>query len=217
MTALAKAGYHVISYDRWGYGRSDPRAQLSMPYFQDDQDDLLAILGQLQIERASLVGHSDGGTIALYFAARYPQRVSCLVTLAAHAYVEDKMTYGLPFVLQQYREDADFRARLQRRHGDKTEAVVLGWYHGWHKDTNLNWDMRLELAQIRCPVLVMQGEADEHATPQHAGEIVQAIPDAELVLLPGAHHMFQREQAEEVNRRLLEFLAQVLRQEFADV
>jgi pimeloyl-ACP methyl ester carboxylesterase len=77
--------------------------------------------------------------------------------------------------------------------------------------------MRPELAQIRCPVLVLQGEADEHATPQHAGEIAQAIPDSELVLLPGAHHMFQREQAEEVNRRLLEFLRQAVRQELADV
>lgn len=217
MTALAKASYHVISYDRWGYGRSDPRAQLSMPYFQDDQDDLLAILDQLQIERAALVGHSDGGTIALYFAARYPQRVSCLVTLAAHAYVEGKMTLGLPHVLQQYQGDAEFRARLQRRHGDKTEAVVMGWINGWHKDSNLSWDMRPDLAQIRCPVLVMQGEADEHATPQHAYEIAQAIPDAELVLLPGAHHMFQREQAEEVNRRLLEFLGQAVGQELADV
>jgi len=217
LSVLAKAGYRAIAYDRWGYGRSDPRAQLSMPYFEEDQDDLLAILDQMQIERAALVGHSDGGTMALYFAVRYPQRVSCLVTLAAHAYVEEKMTLGLPHVLRQYQEDADFRARLQRRHGDKTEAVVLGWYHGWHKDTNLSWDMRPELAQIRCPVLVMQGEADEHATPQHAGEIAQAIPGAELVLLPGAQHMLQREQAEGVNRQLLEFLGQAVRQEFADV
>jgi len=65
--------------------------------------------------------------------------------------------------------------------------------------------------------LVMQGEADEHATPQHAGEIAQAIPGAELVVLPRAHHMLQRERAEDVNQCLLDFLAQVVRQEFADV
>jgi pimeloyl-ACP methyl ester carboxylesterase len=217
LSVLAKAGFHTIAYDRWGYGRSDPRMQLSMPYFEEDQDDLLRLLDRLQIERAALVGHSDGGTIALYFAARFPQRVSYLVTLAAHAYVEAKMALGLPYVLRQYQEDADFRARLQRRHGDKTEAVVLGWYNGWHKDTNINWDMRPELAQIRCPVLVMQGEVDEHATPQHAIEIAQAIPGAEVVLLPGTHHMLQREQADEVNRRLLEFLGQAIRQEIANV
>jgi pimeloyl-ACP methyl ester carboxylesterase len=217
LVALAKAGYRLIAYDRWGYGRSDPRAELSMPYFRDDQDDLLALLDQLLIERVALVGHSDGGTIALYFAARFPHRVSCLAILAAHAYVEEKMTLGLPYVLQQYQEDADFRLRLQRRHGDKTEAVVMGWYHGWHKNSNLSWDMRPELNQIRCPVLVMQGEADEHATPQHAIEIAQAIPGAELVLLPETHHMLQREQAGEVNRRLLQFFRQAVRQEIADV
>lgn len=215
--ALSEGGYCALAYDRWGYGRSDPRQQLSMPYFLEDQDDLLALLDQLQIERAALVGHSDGGTIALYFAARHPQRVSCLVTLAAHAFVEEKMTAALPLVLQQYREDANFRAALQRRHGVKAEAVVLGWFNGWNNDANLGWDMRPMLAQIHCPVLVMQGEADEHATPRHAQEIANAIPGADLVLLPGANHMLQREQADEVNRRLLEFLGQAIRQEFADV
>lgn len=217
VTALSEAGYCAVAYDRWGYGRSDPRAQLSMPYFLEDQDDLLALLDQSQNERAVLVGHSDGGTIALYFAANHPQRVSCLVTLAAHAYVEEKMIAALPHVLRQYSEDADFRVRLQRRHGNKAETIVTGWYNGWNQDTNLGWDMRPVLAQIRCPVLVMQGEADEHATPRHAQEIANAIPCADLALLPGAHHMLQREQADEVNRRLLEFLGQVVKQEFADV
>lgn len=217
LRALDIAGYRAIAYDRWGYGRSAPREQLSMPHFKEDQEDLLAMLDQLQIERAALVGHSDGGTIALYFAARYPQRVSCLVTLAAHGYVEEKMTAGLPYILRQYREDADFRSKLQRRHGANTEAVMMGWYNGWYQETNLSWDIRPELAQIRCPVLVMQGEVDEHASPQHAQEIARAIPGAVAVLLAGANHMLQREYADEVNQRLLDFLAQVIRQEFADV
>ncbi len=215
--ALTRAGYRTLAYDRWGYGRSAPRSQLSMPYFEEDQADLLTILDQMQIWQAALVGHSDGGTIALYFAARHPERVTCLVILAAHAYVDEYVTAGMPYVLQQYREDASFRSKLQRRHGGQTETMFMAWYNGWYKEANRDWDMRPDLGRIRCPTLVMQGDEDEHAPPQHVVDIASAIPGAELHLVPGAGHMLQRERAREVNRRLLGFLGQVVRQELTDV
>ena len=71
---------------------------------------------------------------------------------------------------------------------------------------SLSWDMRPILSHIHCPVLVVQGEQDEHATPQHAKDIAEAIPGAELWLLPGAGHMFPQENAALINPRLLQFL-----------
>ena len=67
--------------------------------------------------------------------------------------------------------------------------------------------MRPLLAGISCPALVIQGEQDEHATPQHARDIAAAIPGAELWLLPGAGHMLPQEAAERFNPRLIEFLS----------
>jgi pimeloyl-ACP methyl ester carboxylesterase len=82
--ALVQAGYRVINYDRRGYGGSDVRERIDVPWFEDDQADLRMLLDAYGIESAALVGHSDGGTIALYFAACHPQRVSRLATVAAH-------------------------------------------------------------------------------------------------------------------------------------
>ena len=82
--ALAAAGLHTLVYDRWGYGQSTPRLGLGMPDFKEDQADLLAILYTKGITQAALVGHSDGGTIALQFSADHPGRVWALVTIAAH-------------------------------------------------------------------------------------------------------------------------------------
>jgi len=99
---LAEAGFRVVAYDRWGYGGSDCRDGLDLPTFSTDLQDLTALLDALDIQRAALVGHSDGGKIALYFASQQPERVTCLVTVAAHIYVEAKMESGLMGVRQAY-------------------------------------------------------------------------------------------------------------------
>lgn len=203
---LVRAGFRVIAYDRWGYGKSTARPALGMPCFADDQADLLALLDRLEVEQASLVGHSDGGTIALYFAAAQPQRVARLVTIAAHIYVEPMMPLGMLGIRQNYENDGEFRQRFQRAHGDKYPQVFENWYTGWLKPEHRSWDMRPILRQISCPVLVIQGSKDEHARPQHAVDIAASIPGAELWIVPGAGHMLQREAAKELNRKLVEFL-----------
>jgi len=90
MLVLAKAGLRVVAYDRWGHGKSDPRLTYAMPFFKEDLADLECLLNELGIPEATLIGHSDGGKIAMYFAAASPQRVTCLVIVAAHIYIETK-------------------------------------------------------------------------------------------------------------------------------
>ncbi len=204
--ALAASGYHVVAYDRWGYGKSDARPALSLPRFEDDQDDLLALLDHLGIKQAALVGHSDGGTIALYLAAAHPERVTCLVTIAAHIYVEPKMASGILGVRQVFENDTDFRHKFQRIHGDKYQQVFDNWFSGWSKPENLSWDLRPILRQIHCPVLVIQGLEDEHTTTRHAEDIAANIQGAETWLVPGVDHMLPRNAARALNLKLLEFL-----------
>jgi pimeloyl-ACP methyl ester carboxylesterase len=214
LEALSQAGWRAIAYDRWGYGRSAPRQEYTIPYFEDDIEDLEALLDVLNIKRAALVGHSDGGTIGLYFAACRPLRVACLVTVAAHIYVEPKMEPGIESVRQAYEHDPRFHQALQNLHGDKTETVFNAWFNGWHREENLTWDMREALSQITCPVLVVQGTEDEHATPQHARDLAAAIPaddqhaGAQLWLVEGGRHMLPQEQPQVFNARLMEFLKQ---------
>ena len=210
-----EAGFRPIVYDRWGYGASDPRPGLDIHSFEVDIEDLSALLDHLGLSRATLVGHSDGGTLALYFAAAHPQRVTCLVTIAAHVYVEPKMRAAIWSIRQTYEDDAEFRQRFRRAHGDKYQQVFDNWFYGWVKPENLIWDMRPLLRQITCPVLVIQGSEDEDASPQHARDIAAGIPGAELWLAPGAGHMLPRQAARDFNHRLVEFLSKADQRQLA--
>lgn len=205
--ALAKNGYRVIVYDRWGYGASDEREGLDVPYFETDIDDLCVVLNVCGVRDAVFIGHSDGGTLALYFAEKHPQRVSALVTVAAHIYLERAtMEPGIQAILQAYQNDVRFRAGMRMAHGDKADAVVKNWFDSWHTPEALSWDMRPQLSRITCPALVIQGEHDEHATPQHAIDIAENIPGADLWLVDGAAHMLPQEMPDEFNQKLLSFL-----------
>jgi len=204
--ALAEAGYRVLAYDRWGYGASDARPALDLPTFEADQVDLARLLDMARLEKACLLGHSDGGTMALYFASTYPERVAALITVAAHVYVEPTKVPGLVAVGQTYAGDSEFREKLQRAHGDKFDCVFRNWYDGWAQPRSLDWDMRPVVRGITCPVLVIQGEQDEHATPRHARDLAACLEHGSLWLIPEVRHMPPQEIPEEFNRRVIEFL-----------
>ncbi len=204
--ALVEAGWRVIAYDRWGFGRSDPRPRLAIPNFEDDVQDLHELMSQLGITRAALLGHSDGGTVALHFASHFPDHCTRLVVVAAHIYVEEKMAPGIHNVRENYLHDPRFREGLSRMHGDKTEGLFNNWFNGWLREENMDWDMRPLLKRIPCPVLVVQGEEDEHATGQHARDLAASLQQGELWLVPGASHMLPQERPDEFNQRMLEFL-----------
>lgn len=164
--ALAAAtGYAVIGYDRFGHGGSEP---LDGPRPQDflEQEATRAlpeVLEALAIERPILYGHSDGGTIALLFAAAYPDRPRAVVSEAAHVFSEVHELGGLPAVIRDF-ETGGLRERLARHHGEKVDSMFYGWANHWTAPERRNWTMVERLPAIRCPVLVIHGENDEHGT-----------------------------------------------------
>ena len=203
---FAEAGFRLIIYDRWGYGKSELRPYLSVPSFKDDLADLNALLKAFNLDAVTLVGHSDGGSIALYYGATHPKDVVALVTVAAHIYLEPRMEPGIQGIKQAFDQDHRFRKGLQRAHGDKYESTFYNWFDGWHNPASLTWDMRPVLRNIRCPTLVIQGCKDEHASSQHAIDIADNLPEAELWLVPGVKHMLPQENAEAFNHKVISFL-----------
>lgn len=207
--ALIESGYFVIAYDRWGYGRSDPRSDFPMPSFEQDRKDLEAILSAYNLLEAILIGHSDGGTIGLLYAEQAPQIVRGLVTIAAHIYVEDKMVAGIEEIHKSFEEDLRFREGLKRVHGDKFEQVFYTWYNGWYRDELRTWNIHPKLNRITCPTLVIQGTEDEHATSEHARDLSAQVRGSQLWLLSGAGHMLPQEYPEIFNQRVLDFLSEI--------
>ena len=204
--ALTEAGFRVVVYDRWGYGASDPRPRLDLPHFAQDVADLAALLDALDIERTLLIGHSDGGNVALAFATTYPRRALAVVAVAAHIYLEATMPRGITQVAETYRSNAAFRAGLDRAHHGRGAQVFRLWYAGWTQSDLEGWDARPQFRAVTCPVLVVQGDADEHATPRHAQDLAAVLPQGQLVLVPGGRHMLPQEQPERFNRLVLDFL-----------
>jgi len=206
ITDFNNSGYRSIIYDRWGYGKSESRPCLDVPDFKDDLADLEIVVERLGFDQVSLIGHSDGGSIALNYAINHPQMMTALVTVAAHIHLESKMVPGILGIKNAFDSDTSFREGLRRAHGDQFENTFNNWFDGWHNPEAQEWDMRSMLPKIQCPTLVIQGEEDEHASPQHAMDISDNIQDASLWLISDVKHMVHQERPVDFNQKVLEFL-----------
>ncbi|MCS6878803.1 MAG: alpha/beta hydrolase [Geminicoccaceae bacterium] len=189
-------GLAVFLYDRRGYGRSDPEP-LPRPFDYLDRmalDELPAVLQAAGIEEAILLGHSDGGTIALLAAAAFPERVRAVIAIAAHAFVEEKTLLGIRAAVAAFAH-GELRRKLERFHGPRTEAVFRAWAETWLAPDFRSWTVEDRLRAVRCPVLLLQGEADEYASAEHLTAIARALGGpVRARLLPGAGHVPHHER-----------------------
>jgi pimeloyl-ACP methyl ester carboxylesterase len=211
--ALAAAtGRRVFLYDRRGYGRSDPEP-LPRPLDYLERmalEELPAVLDAAGIGRAILLGHSDGGTIALLFAAAFPERVRAVVAIAAHVFVEDATIEGIRAAVRAF-ERGGLRERLERFHGARTEAVFRAWSDTWLDPRFRSWNVTARLPSITASLLVLQGEADEYATPAQLEAIAGAVRGPVWTrLLPGAGHVPHHQARAATLEAVLGFLAGTL-------
>jgi pimeloyl-ACP methyl ester carboxylesterase len=191
----ATLGCDVLVYDRQGYGRSAPFGPepRGLDYMHREADVLNKLIITTGIQRAILVGHSDGGTIALLAAVRHPGRIDALVTIGAHVFVEEVTLNGIRMVERQM-NTTDLRERLVRHHGDRTDALFHAWVHTWLAPFFRAWDITTELASIACPVLVLQGMDDQFGTEAQVQAIAAAVgPQTRTYIIPGAGHSPHRE------------------------
>ncbi len=165
------------------------------------------LLDRLGVNEASLLGHSDGGSISLLMAAQQPERIKAMIVVAAHIYFEPQMLEGLEGI-GRAAQDSAFILGMRREHGDRAERLVQAWIDHWQATQSQALSMRDALPAIECPTLVVQGELDEHALPQHAMDIADAIPGSTLWLIPGVQHMPPQEIPDRFNQKVLEFLGE---------
>jgi pimeloyl-ACP methyl ester carboxylesterase len=198
--------FRATAYDRPGFGQSTWADVWPADYLDQDVADLIALLDALGIERAALVGHSDGATIALLAAARHPQRVTGVLAESPHVAVE---VPRCPRAVEQFVDglDAspDLQASLARNHGPRAGEVVQRWRDRWCDPAFWSWDVSAELAAVRCPVLVVHGAADPYFSVQHSA-MIAARAQGELIVLPGLGHSPHSEAPELFAPLLLGFL-----------
>ena len=202
-------GARGLVYSRPGYGKSSPRPadeRWDVDFMHRQAHEVLpAFLDAvgLREERAWLYGHSDGGSIALLHAARFPERVAGLIVAAPHILVEEVSIASIEQAREAYLS-TDLRARLGRYHDDP-DSAFWGWNDIWLHPPFRAWNIESELEAIRAPVLAMQGVDDEYGTMEQIRGIARRVPGARLLELEACGHAPHRDQPDRVIRAAVEF------------
>ncbi|MBN8750744.1 MAG: alpha/beta hydrolase [Variovorax sp.] len=197
----AEAGVRGLVFSRPGYGRSTPRAEgevWDVDFMHRQAHEVLpAFFDAIGLaEKPWLFGHSDGGSIALLYASRFPARVQGLVLLAPHIFVEDVTVANIELARQAY-ATTDLRERLARYHDD-VDSAFGGWNRIWLHPPFHDWNIERELEGIRCPVLAIQGVDDEYGTLAQIRGIAARVPGTRLLEIPACGHSPHRDQPEQV-------------------
>lgn len=204
-------GLPFLTYDRPGHGLSGPlRGPRDERYLEVEAYEVLPqLLDACGVTDAVLVGHSDGGTIALMYASRH--RVRAVVTEAAHVFVEEITLAGIRAAVEAWKT-TDLRDRLARHHGDKTEALFDAWAETWLSERFRPWNIEPCLPGVEAPVLVVQGEDDEYGTARQVEAIAGGVSGpSRPLLIPGCRHIPHHQAAEQVLPAIAEFVSGVMR------
>lgn len=206
---VAATGCGAFVYDRWGSGDSEPLEPPFSPRYLLDEAllTLPEVLRAARLERPILIGHSDGAAIALAFAGAFPDAVRGVVAIAPHSFREARTATAIAEQIADF-ERGDLRARLARYHGAKTDALFRRLVEAWSAPGAASWGLDRYLARIRCPVLAIQGEADEffsRAQIDRLARLVQA--PLETLFLRDCGHAPHHQAAKPLIAAIARFVA----------
>jgi pimeloyl-ACP methyl ester carboxylesterase len=209
----AATGLGVFAYSRAGYGHSSASVMPRQTSFMHEEarEVLPRVLEAIGFARGILLGHSDGASIAAIYAGSVAApRVGGLVLLAPHFFAE---TFGIAEIvrMRDLYGSGDLRAKLARWHHDPDQAF-LSWSGPWLDPEFRKWDITEELAHIRVPMLIIQGEDDQYGTLRQVDTAkAECQCPVEALILRGVRHVPHREAAGETLRAIVDFIGRLLR------
>jgi len=205
----AATGCRGLCYDRRVHGQSGPLRQRRTVHYlhQAALFELPAVIDTLIPDTPYiLVGHSDGGSIALIHAAQRPPLLKAVITAAAHVCVEAMTLTGIRASVAAY--DAGKLGGLIKYHGAQTPALFAAWADTWLSPWFAHWNIEYLLPSIECPLLVMQGRDDQYGSEEQVRTIVaKASGPAHASLVDDCGHSPHRERPTEVLALMREFIA----------
>jgi pimeloyl-ACP methyl ester carboxylesterase len=209
LAAITQCG--VLAYSRYGHGKSEAvRGPRGVDFMHHEAGVVLpALLQTAGIERPILLGHSDGGSICLIYAGSAPRVAPrALILEAPHVFVEDLTISSITKIRDQYAA-TNLSARLSRHH-DHADEMFGGWVQIWLDPAFRSWNIESSLDNVRCPVLVIQGEEDEYGTLAQVTAIQKRLPAAEIAVLKNCGHSPHRDQSEVTLKVIAEFMRRLL-------
>jgi len=202
---------NILVYDRQGYGESCPFSYSKRNnYYMEQEADLLnELLDFWQIDKAILFGHSDGGSIALITAGKYPDKIQGIITEGAHIFVEDVTIKGIEEAIKLYKT-TDLKIKLEKYHRNKTNEMFWAWASTWTTNEFKNWNIEGFLPKIECRSLIIQGEEDEYGTlKQVENIIIHTNGQSTQLVIPNVKHTPHKEAPELILQKTTEFIKEI--------
>ena len=202
---LVSSGHRAVVIDSRGHGRS---TRDSRPFtYELMASDVLAVMDALHVEKAAVVGWSDGACIALILAMKAPARIAGVFFFGCNMDPSGTKTFEPTSVIDRCfaRHTRDYAELSDTPDQFKAFADAVGQM----QRTEPNYSAS-DLANIRVPVAIVQSQHDEFIKPEHAEYLARSIPGAELILLPGVSHFAPLQRPEQFNRVMRAFLGKVL-------
>jgi pimeloyl-ACP methyl ester carboxylesterase len=206
-------GCGALVYSRAGYGNSDPVALPRPITFMHDE--ALVVLPQIieatGIVETILVGHSDGGSIALIYAGSGRAKgMRGLILEAPHVFVEDISIESITRAAEKY-ESGELKQGLKRHHGENIESAFWGWNKVWLDSAFRNWNIEEYLPNIHVPVLVIQGENDEYGSLRQVEAIERGCQGfVKSIIFPECGHSPHRDQPDRTLGCITSFIREEL-------
>jgi pimeloyl-ACP methyl ester carboxylesterase len=203
-----------LVYSRPGYGQSTPRAAdeaWGTDFMHRQAYEVLpALLKALGVvtsqDKPWLFGHSDGGSIALLFAASFPDQLACAIVVAPHILVEEVSVTSIAETRSAYLQTG-LRQRLARHHAD-VDSAFWGWNDIWLHPEFHDWNITQDLKSITCPLLAVQGVNDEYGTLEQVRRIARVTPKCSVVELADCGHSPHRDQKDRLIEAVNHFFQQ---------
>ena len=201
--------YHIIAVESRGHGRStDSEARFSYSLMADD---VLSLLNYLKIDKASIIGWSDGGIIGLDLAIRYPDRIHKLVLVGTNFNLtglvpafQEELKYASaknwiePSAVWMYK----WKSRYKKPKPDP-DIFIKKIAKMWLTEPNYSEE---QIKTIKCPTLVMTGQNEEYIFESHTRQLAQLLQNAQLELIPNSGHECLMEQRKLCNSIIDEYL-----------
>jgi pimeloyl-ACP methyl ester carboxylesterase len=207
-----RTGCSGLLFDRVGHGRSHPLcAPRGIDYLhRHAREELPAVLKKNIPDQPHIcVGHSDGGSIALIYAALQPDHLLGSITAAAHVFVEAETLKGIEATVAAYR--AGRLAGLAKYHGQQTDDLVRAWSEIWLSPSFRAWNITALLGTINSPLLAIQGRQDAYGTEAQMDAIVTGLSGpATPLLLDNCGHAPHLERPEAVLNAMATFIETLL-------
>lgn len=202
----AVTGREVIAWSRHGHGHSEGTGIAhDVDYMHREADWLPVVHDALGLDKAHWLGHSDGGSIALIAASRYPSLASSLMLEAPHVYVEELTASSIGQIAAGF-DASDMGERMQKYHAEPV-AMFHRWAKVWLKPAFLDWNIEEVLPRIEAPALLIQGKDDQYGTMDQLDRIEAVLPHTQRLELDDCGHSPHHEQKDTVILKISDFLS----------